>query len=130
MSKIALQQVELWILKQEKFLVPKHRALPTNEVEYHRQIQRQRKATEYRRTLSHGRGSGRSLLQASYFILKSLLIYLCLYASTTLLIFSFDTSAIAFPRFMLLLHPIGILAVLMILAFRPFNVRDLTYTYA
>lgn len=81
----------------------------------------------YRRSLSHGRGSGRRLLPASYFSLESLLLLVCLTA--TLLILPLILPPLPPPPFMLLLLPIGILAVLMILAFMPSNVRDLTYTY-
>lgn len=81
----------------------------------------------YHRSLSHGRGSGRRLLPASYFSLESLLLLVCLTA--TLLILPLILPPLPPPPFMLLLLPIGILAVLMILAFMPSNVRDLTYTY-
>ncbi|KAM1061349.1 hypothetical protein ACFX2I_025798 [Malus domestica] len=97
------------------------------KVQYYHQIQRQGKATEYRRTLSHGRGTGRRLLPASYFSLESLLLLVCLTA--TLLILPLVLPPLPPPPLMLLLLPIGILAVLMILAFMPSNVRDLTYTY-
>ncbi|BFG40405.1 hypothetical protein CerSpe_266790 [Prunus speciosa] len=99
-----------------------------HKLEYHHHHhQRQIKTTEYRRTLSHGRGSGRRLLPASYFSLESLLLLICLTA--TLLILPLMLPPLPPPPFMLLLLPIGILAVLMILAFMPSNVRDLTYTY-
>ena len=81
----------------------------------------------YHRSLSHGKGSGRRLLPASYFSLESLLLLLCLTA--TLLILPLILPPLPPPPFMLLLVPIGILAVLMILAFMPSNVRDFTYTY-
>lgn len=98
-----------------------------HKLEYHHHHQRHIKTTEYRRTLSHGRGSGRRLLPASYFSLESLLLLICLTA--TLLILPLMLPPLPPPPFMLLLLPIGILAVLMILAFMPPNVRDLTYTY-
>lgn len=86
---------------------------------------------EYHRSLSQGigKGSSRRLLpaRASYFSLESLLLLLCLTAS--LLILPLILPPLPPPPFMLLLLPIGILAVLMILAFMPSNVRDITYTY-
>ncbi|KAM0969063.1 hypothetical protein ACFX13_017636 [Malus domestica] len=97
------------------------------KVEYYHQIQRQGKAIEYRRTLSHGGGGVRRMLPASYFSLESLLLLVCLAA--TLLILPLIVPPLPPPPFMLLLLPIGILGVLMILAFMPSNVRDLTYTY-
>ena len=97
------------------------------KIEYYHQIQRQGKAIEYRRTLSHGRGSGIRLLPASYFSMESLLLLVCLTA--TLLILPLMVPPLPPPPFMLMLLPIGILGVLMILAFMPSNVRDLTYTY-
>ncbi|CAN6540510.1 unnamed protein product [Malus baccata var. baccata] len=97
------------------------------KVEYYHQIQRQGKTIEYRRTLSHGGGGVRRMLPASYFSLESLLLLVCLAA--TLLILPLIVPPLPPPPFMLLLLPIGILGVLMILAFMPSNVRDLTYTY-
>ncbi|PRQ45995.1 hypothetical protein RchiOBHm_Chr2g0084361 [Rosa chinensis] len=89
--------------------------------------QHHQRSSLYHRSLSHGRGSGRRLLPASYFSLESLLLLVCLTA--TLLILPLILPPLPPPPFMLLLLPIGILAVLMILAFMPSNVRDLTYTY-
>ncbi|XP_050373381.1 protein AUXIN-REGULATED GENE INVOLVED IN ORGAN SIZE [Argentina anserina] len=86
----------------------------------------QRSSLLYRRSLSHGRGSSRRLIPASYFSLESLLLLVCLTA--TLLILPLILPPLPPPPFMLLFLPIGILAVLMILAFMPSNVRDLTYT--
>ncbi|CAB4319307.1 unnamed protein product [Prunus armeniaca] len=86
---------------------------------HHHHHQRHIKTMEYRRTLSHGRGSGRRLLPASYFSLESLLLLICLTA--TLLILPLMLPPLPPPPFMLLLLPIGILAVLMILAFMPSN---------
>ncbi|KAK4857386.1 hypothetical protein QYF36_027435 [Acer negundo] len=80
---------------------------------------------EYRRSFSQG--SSRRLLPASYYSLESLLLLICLTAS--LLILPLILPPLPPPPFMLLLLPIGILAVLMILAFMPSNVRDITYTY-
>ncbi|XP_041013673.1 ARGOS-like protein [Juglans microcarpa x Juglans regia] len=85
------------------------------------------KKIEYQRSLSHGKGSSRRLLAASYFSLESLLLLVCLTAS--LLILPLILPPLPPPPFMLLLLPIGILAVLMVLAFMPSNVRDITYTY-
>lgn len=93
------------------------------KIEYHHQG----KKIEYQRSLSHGKGSSRRLLSASYFSLESLLLLVCLTAS--LLILPLILPPLPPPPFMLLLLPIGILAVLMILAFMPSNVRDITYTY-
>lgn len=92
------------------------------ELEY----QHQRKV-EYHHTLSQGKGSSRRLLPASYFSLESLLLLVCLTAS--LLILPLILPPLPPPPFMLLLVPIGILAVLMILAFMPCNMRDVTYPY-
>lgn len=94
--------------------------------EEHQQHQRK---VEYHRTLSQGKGSSRRLLAmpASYFSLESLLLLLCLTAS--LLILPLILPPLPPPPFMLLLVPIGILAVLMILAFMPSHARDVTYTY-
>ncbi|GAB4825669.1 hypothetical protein Ancab_008542 [Ancistrocladus abbreviatus] len=65
--------------------------------------------------------------KVSYFSIESLLLLICLTAS--LLILPLILPPLPPPPFMLLLLPIGILALLMILAFMPCNVRDLTYTY-
>jgi hypothetical protein len=106
------------------------RKIPTplveEKIEYHHP-HHQGKKIEYQRTLSHGKGSSRRLLSASYFSLESLLLLLCLTAS--LLILPLILPPLPPPPFMLLLLPIGILAVLMMLAFMPSNVRDITYTY-
>ncbi|PON32455.1 Auxin regulated protein [Parasponia andersonii] len=85
---------------------------------------------QYHRSLSQvgiGKGSGRRLLPASYFSLESLLLLICLTAS--LLILPLILPPLPPPPFLLLLLPIGILLVLMFLAFMPSNVRDITYTY-
>nr|POE46344.1 protein auxin-regulated gene involved in organ size [Quercus suber] len=96
------------------------------KVEYH-QNHHQGKKIEFQRTLSHGKGSGRRLLPANYFSLESLLLLVCL--TVSLLILPLILPPLPPPPFMLLLLPIGILAVLMVLAFMPSNVRDITYTY-
>ena len=99
--------------------------------EYHRQLHHQNhhqgKKIEFQRTLSHGKGSSRRLFAASYFSLESLLLLVCL--TVSLLILPLILPPLPPPPFMLLLLPIVILAVLMILAFMPSNVRDITYTY-
>lgn len=91
--------------------------LPASNVE--------KKKLEYQRSLSQG--STRRLLTASHFSLESLLLLICLTAS--LLILPLILPPLPPPPFMLLLLPIGILALLMILAFMPSNARDITYTY-
>ena len=96
------------------------------KVEYP-QNHHQGKKIEFQRTLSHGKGSGRRLLPANYFSLESLLLLVCL--TVSLLILPLILPPLPPPPFMLLLLPIGILAVLMVLAFMPSNVRDITYTY-
>lgn len=97
------------------------------KIEYHHHLHHQGKKIEYQRSLSHGKWSNRRLLAASYFGLESLLLLVCLTAS--LLILPLILPPLPPPPFMLLLLPIGILAVLMVLAFTPSNVRDITYTY-
>lgn len=88
-------------------------------------IPSEKKKVEYNRTFSQG--SSRRLFSASYFSLESLLLLVCLTAS--LLILPLILPPLPPPPFMLLLLPIGILGVLMVLAFMPSNVRDITYTY-
>ena len=83
------------------------------------------KQVEYHRSFSQG--GARRLLPASYFSLESLLLLVCLTAS--LLILPLILPPLPPPPFLLLLLPIGILGVLMILAFMPSNVRDITYKY-
>lgn len=77
----------------------------------------------------HHQGNKRLLRTSkSYFSLESLLVLICLTAS--LVILPLILPPLPPPPLMLLLLPIGILAVLMILAFMPSNLRDLTsYTY-
>ncbi|KAJ9173919.1 hypothetical protein P3X46_017006 [Hevea brasiliensis] len=84
----------------------------------------EKKRMEYQRSLSQG--SGRRLFPASYFSLESLLLLICLTAS--LLILPLILPPLPPPPFSLLLLPIGILAVLMVLAFMPTNPRDIAYT--
>lgn len=85
----------------------------------------ERRKMEYNR--SYSQGSPRRLFPANYYSLESLLLLICLTAS--LLILPLILPPLPPPPFMLLLLPIGILAVLMVLAFMPSNVRDITYTY-
>lgn len=85
----------------------------------------EKRKMEYQR--SYSQGTSRRLLPANYFSLESLLLLICLTAS--LLILPLILPPLPPPPFMLLLLPIGILAVLMVLAFMPSNVRDITYTY-
>ncbi|GAV67159.1 hypothetical protein CFOL_v3_10668 [Cephalotus follicularis] len=84
------------------------------------------KKVDYRGTIS-SQGGGKRWLSASYFSLESLLLLVCLTAS--LLILPLILPPLPPPPFLLLLLPIGILAVLMVLAFMPSNVRDLTHTH-
>ncbi|KAJ4723950.1 ARGOS protein [Melia azedarach] len=85
----------------------------------------EKRKVEYHR--SYSQGTSRRLFPASYFSLESLLLLLGL--TVSLLILPLILPPLPPPPFMLLLVPIGILAVLLILAFMPSNVRDITYTY-
>ncbi|KAE8684779.1 hypothetical protein F3Y22_tig00111105pilonHSYRG00413 [Hibiscus syriacus] len=67
---------------------------------------------------------GRKSLQERYFGLESLILLTCLTAS--LLILPLILPPLPPPPFMLLLLPIAILNVLMLLAFVPSNLRDIT----
>lgn len=78
---------------------------------------------EYRRQ----RSAKRLFPASGYFSLESFCLLICL--TVSLLILPLILPPLPPPPFMLLLLPIGILVVLMILAFMPSNVRDLTYTY-
>ncbi|KAK8651149.1 hypothetical protein V6N13_140762 [Hibiscus sabdariffa] len=71
-----------------------------------------------------GEYDGRRSTQGRYFGLESLLLLICLTAS--LLILPLVLPPLPPPPSMLLLLPIAILTVLMLLAFMPSNVRDLT----
>ncbi|KAF8041704.1 hypothetical protein BT93_A0338 [Corymbia citriodora subsp. variegata] len=82
-----------------------------------------KKMMEYNRQ----RSAKRLFLASGYFSLESLYLLICL--TVSLLILPLILPPLPPPPFMLLLLPIGILVVLMILAFMPSNVRDLTYTY-
>ncbi|KAL9437382.1 hypothetical protein AB3S75_023275 [Citrus x aurantiifolia] len=85
----------------------------------------EKRKVEYHR--SYSQGASRRLFSASYFTLESLLLLVCLTAS--LLILPLVLPPLPPPPFLLLLVPIGILAVLLVLAFMPSNVRDITSTY-
>lgn len=97
------------------------------KMEYRHVYHHQAKKVELQRTLSHGKGSGRRLLPAGYFSLESLLLLVCLTAS--LLILPLILPPLPPPPFMLLLLPIGILGLLMVLAFMPSNARNIANTY-
>ncbi|KAL9432156.1 hypothetical protein AB3S75_027221 [Citrus x aurantiifolia] len=84
----------------------------------------EKRKVEYHR--SYSQGASRRLFSASYFTLESLLLLVCLTAS--LLILPLVLPPLPPPPFLLLLVPIGILAVLLVLAFMPSNVRDITST--
>ncbi|KAG8661496.1 ARGOS-like protein [Manihot esculenta] len=86
----------------------------------------ERRKMEYQRSISHGNGKS-WLFSASYFSLESFVLLICLTAS--LLILPLILPPLPPPPFSLLLLPIGILAVLMILAFMPTNARDMSFTY-
>ncbi|KAK4789158.1 hypothetical protein SAY86_020477 [Trapa natans] len=77
-------------------------------------------------SLSHNK-NGRRLLRASYFTLESLSLLIVLTAS--LLILPLILPPLPPPPFMLLLLPVGIMAVLMVLALMPSEARDLTQAY-
>lgn len=79
---------------------------------------------EYQRSFSQGHG--RKMFSKSYFSLESLFILICLTAS--LLVLPLILPPLPPPPFMLLLLPICLLLVLVVLAFMPSNVRDVTYT--
>ncbi|KAL3642164.1 hypothetical protein CASFOL_012979 [Castilleja foliolosa] len=81
---------------------------------------------EYRRSLS-SQGHGKKIL-FRYFTLESLFLLGCLTAS--LLILPLVLPPLPPPPLMLLLVPIFILALLMVLAFMPFGVRDVSNTYS
>ncbi|KAL2242351.1 protein AUXIN-REGULATED GENE INVOLVED IN ORGAN SIZE [Sesamum indicum] len=68
---------------------------------------------------------GHSGKMSRYFTLESLFLLVCL--TVSLLILPLVLPPLPPPPFLLLLLPICILALLMILAFMPSNVRDTTY---
>ncbi|XP_073119582.1 protein AUXIN-REGULATED GENE INVOLVED IN ORGAN SIZE-like [Henckelia pumila] len=79
------------------------------------------------RRSSSSSSSQYGMRMSRYFTLKPLFLLACLTAS--LLILPLILPPLPPPPFMLLLLPICILAVLMVLAFMPSNVREVTYTY-
>ncbi|KAI8537125.1 hypothetical protein RHMOL_Rhmol09G0001300 [Rhododendron molle] len=82
--------------------------------------------TEYRR--SYSQVNSRRIIRSSCYGLESLLVLVCLTAS--LLLLPLILPPLPPPPLMLLLLPIGILAVLVILAFRPTTTvtRDVTHS--
>ncbi|KAM3337674.1 ARGOS-like protein [Capsicum galapagoense] len=80
---------------------------------------------EYNRSFTQGQG--KKMLSKSYFSLESIILLLGLTAS--LLLLPLILPPLPPPPFMLLLVPIFILLVLMVLAFMPSNVRNVTYSY-
>ncbi|KAK9664931.1 hypothetical protein RND81_14G078100 [Saponaria officinalis] len=78
---------------------------------------------EYHRLSTQG--SLKKSKRGGYFGLESMLLLVCLAAS--MLILPVILPPLPPPPFLLLLLPIGIFGLLMILAFMPSNVRDLTY---
>lgn len=81
------------------------------------------KKTEYRR--SYSQVHSRRIIPSGYFGLESFLVLICLTAS--LLLLPLILPPLPPPPFMLLLLPIGILAVLVILAFRPTTTTTAVY---
>lgn len=82
-----------------------------------------RRDMEYKQSVTQG--TGKKALRDGYFGFESMFLLVCLTAS--LLILPLILPPLPPPPFLLLLLPIGILGLLMILAFMPSNVRDLTY---
>ncbi|KAI3470266.1 hypothetical protein Pfo_026929 [Paulownia fortunei] len=81
------------------------------------------KKLDYRRSFSQGHGKR----MFRYFTLESLFLLVCL--TVSLLILPLILPPLPPPPFMLLLLPIFIMGLLMVLAFMPFGVRDVTHTY-
>ncbi|KAK9725293.1 hypothetical protein RND81_05G134300 [Saponaria officinalis] len=75
---------------------------------------------------SFSQGNTKKSTRAGYFGLESVMLLVCL--TVSLLILPVILPPLPPPPFLLLLLPIGIFGLLMILAFMPSNVRDLTYT--
>ncbi|KAM7279838.1 hypothetical protein ACFE04_006972 [Oxalis oulophora] len=84
------------------------------------------KRAEYHQNFSQGSNVGKKS-RSSYFGLESLLLLVLLAAS--LLILPLVLPPLPPPPFMFLLIPIGILVLLMVIAFMPSNVKDGAYTY-
>nr|ACN38309.1 ARGOS [Solanum lycopersicum] len=80
---------------------------------------------EHKRSFTQGHG--KKMLSMNYFSLESIILLLGLTAS--LLLLPLMLPPLPPPPFMLLLVPIFILVVLMILAFMPSNVRNVTCSY-
>ncbi|GFZ10620.1 ARGOS-like protein [Actinidia rufa] len=87
----------------------------------------QGKKVEYGRSYVQGQSRRMFSPRSSYFSVQSLLVLVCL--AVSLLILPLILPPLPPPPLMLLLLPIGILAVLMILAFMPSNLRDITNAY-
>ncbi|XP_020249873.1 protein AUXIN-REGULATED GENE INVOLVED IN ORGAN SIZE-like [Asparagus officinalis] len=83
---------------------------------------RARKLEDYNGAAQHNANDDRG-----YFSLQSFLVLLCITAS--LVILPLILPPLPPPPFMLLLLPIGIFVVLLILAFMPSDVRDITSSY-
>ncbi|KAJ6805580.1 protein AUXIN-REGULATED GENE INVOLVED IN ORGAN SIZE-like [Iris pallida] len=80
--------------------------------------------------LQQGQGQGlqrTKSFQSSYFSFETLLVLVCLAAS--LLILPLVLPPLSPPPLMFLLIPIGIMAVLMLLAFMPSDVRNIASSY-
>ncbi|KAL3724250.1 hypothetical protein ACJRO7_029422 [Eucalyptus globulus] len=86
-----------------------------------------RKITEHSSGSSFSLGCGKFPRATTYFSLEWILLLMCLTA--ILLILPLVLPPLPPPPSMLLLLPIAILSVLLILAFTPSNIRDLTYAY-
>ncbi|KAF7851373.1 hypothetical protein BT93_L4044 [Corymbia citriodora subsp. variegata] len=86
------------------------------------------KKSEHSSSSSFSMGRGKFSQVTTNFSLEWILLLMCLTA--ILLILPLILPPLPPPPSMLLLLPIAILTVLMILAFMPSNVRDLTYTYS
>ncbi|PIA54709.1 hypothetical protein AQUCO_00900939v1 [Aquilegia coerulea] len=84
----------------------------------------QEKSRDYLWSLSQGNSSKKSVSSSSYFSVESLFLMVCLAAS--LLLLPLILPPLPPPPLMLLLLPIGIFAVLLVLAFMPWNVRNFT----
>lgn len=109
----------------------KRNTAPNNQQAYSCSIppyRSEQKKMEYQKRLIT-QGSGRRLLPSGCFSIESLFLLICLTA--TLLILPLILPPLPPPPFLLLLLPIGILVVLVFLAFMPTNARVITsYTNA
>ncbi|XXG89540.1 hypothetical protein AAC387_Pa12g1518 [Persea americana] len=74
------------------------------------------------------RANSRKSFPSSYFSVESILVLLCL--TVSLLLLPLILPPLPPPPLLLLLLPIGILFVLLILAFIPSDVRNITTSYA